>query len=139
MKKQKDLFKIIEAISRITVANKLKEIAKIDSVELSLNEYKYLETIDGLENTTFSDIARELGYSKPAVTAIVNKLIMKELIYKKQSDNDKRVFYVYFSTEGKKIFSAYKKAHMVYVKHVHKTLTSAEFDMLLELLGKTVK
>ncbi len=138
MKKQEKLFKIIEAISRITVANKLKEIAKIDTVELTLNEYKYLEIIDTLENSTFTEIANELGYSKPAVTAIVNKLIKKDLIYKKQSENDKRVFNIYFSIEGKKIFSAYKKAHMAYVKHVHKTLSSAEFDMLLELLGKTV-
>ncbi|MDD3172792.1 MAG: MarR family transcriptional regulator [Herbinix sp.] len=67
------------------------------------NDYYYLLVIQSLQRPNFSQIAERLSVTKPAVSAIIRKLISMELVSKIQSVEDKRIYYVEVTTKGGRI------------------------------------
>jgi DNA-binding MarR family transcriptional regulator len=69
--------------------------------KFSNNDYYYLLVIHSLQKPNFSQIAEKLSLTKPAVSAIIRKLIHMELVEKLQSTEDKRVYYVELTAKGR--------------------------------------
>jgi Transcriptional regulators len=65
------------------------------------NDYYYLLVIQSLQRPNFSQIAEKLSVTKPAVSAIIRKLIKLDLVTKIQSSEDKRIYYVELTTKGR--------------------------------------
>lgn len=73
--------------------------------KFSNNDYYYLLVIHSLQKPNFSQIAEKLSLTKPAVSAIIRKLINMNLVEKLQSTEDKRIYYVELTEKGKSILS----------------------------------
>lgn len=73
--------------------------------KFSNNDYYYLLVIQSLHKPNLSHIADKLCLTKPAVSVIVRKLIVMNLITKVQSEEDKRVFIVELTQKGNDILS----------------------------------
>lgn len=73
--------------------------------KFSNNDYYYLLVIHSLKRPNFSQIAEKLSLTKPAVSAIIRKLINMNLVEKLQSTEDKRIYYVELTEKGKSILS----------------------------------
>ncbi|OPJ65236.1 MarR family transcriptional regulator [Clostridium oryzae] len=73
--------------------------------KFSNNDYYYLLVIHSLQKPNFSQIAEKLALTKPAVSAIIRKLISMNLVEKLQSTEDKRIYYVELTEKGKSILS----------------------------------
>lgn len=71
--------------------------------KFSNNDYYYLLVIQSLQRPNFSQIAEKLSLTKPAVSAIVRKLMQLNLVDKVQSAQDKRIFYVELTEKGRRI------------------------------------
>ncbi len=79
--------------------------------KFSNNDYYYLLVIHSLQRPNFSQIAEKLSLTKPAVSAIIRKLINMKLVEKLQSTEDKRIYYVDLTTKGKCILQGDKAVY----------------------------
>jgi DNA-binding MarR family transcriptional regulator len=80
-------------------------LSESETSRFSNNDYYYLLVIHSLQSPNFTQIAERLSVTKPAVSAIIRKLSNMNLVYKVQSTEDKRVFYVELSQKGKQILN----------------------------------
>ncbi len=71
--------------------------------KFSNNDYYYLLVIQSLQKPNFSQIAEKLSLTKPAVSAMVRKLMNMNLVEKVQSTEDKRMYYVELTAKGNSI------------------------------------
>jgi len=79
--------------------------------KFSNNDYYYLLVIQSLQRPNFSQIAEKLSLTKPAISAIIRKLINMNLVEKVQSAEDKRIYYVELTTKGKCILQGDKTVY----------------------------
>jgi DNA-binding MarR family transcriptional regulator len=135
---EKRLMQIIEAVGEKIADQKLKTLEAAGMLDISIQHYRYIDTLARLGSPTFSELAVAMGITKPAVTAVVNRLIRENIIYKEQSASDRRTYHIHLTPEGRRVAEAYQEAGMQYVKQVRKALSDREFRRLIELMGKTL-
>ena len=70
----------------------------------------------------FSELAEALSLTKPGVTAIIRKLSNMGLVEKKQSQKDKRVYFVALTQKGKEHAEEKIKRHTIISKFLQKVL-----------------
>ncbi len=131
---ERRLICILEEISRQLLSIKIQEIKKVESLDLSLNHFHYIDVIHQMGSPTFSELAVQLGISKPTVTAFVNKLIRLNIVEKVQSKEDRRVFRIKLKARGKKISTAYEAALLNFVNHIRKKIPPARYADFVQLL-----
>ncbi|MEZ4601288.1 MAG: MarR family transcriptional regulator [Syntrophotaleaceae bacterium] len=136
MDNKQRLMDIIEHVSRALVNAKVQKLKKIGGAEINLTQFQYINVIKQNDEVTFTGLAEALNLSKPAVTSIVNKLIEQGYVYKCQSANDRRVYYIHLTAEGKQVAEAYEAASREYVEGVHQRLTAEEFARMVQLMEK---
>ena len=117
---------------------KMNELKKIKSDNLNLSLFQYIHVIHQLNTPSLSKIADYLKVSKPAVTAVIDKLVKQNYVLKVQSLEDRRVFYIQLTEKGEKIALAFRKSHQYFVKDIRNKLDDGEFERLIMLLTKTI-
>jgi DNA-binding MarR family transcriptional regulator len=104
--------------------------------ELTLTQMHYLEMISELQNPNLTELAAAMQLTKPTVTVLVDKLIEKELIYKVQSDADRRSTHLHLSERGKLINQMHEYAHRRIAEEIEKKVNPDEMEQLISLLEK---
>lgn len=104
-----------------------------DIVNISYSEYFYVEALNILEDATYSDLAQYLNLSKPSVTNMVKKLIAKGLIYKIQSEKDRRKSYLYLTDKGKLLLEQDYNVVNEFTQEIKDSLTEDELEKYKEL------
>ena len=79
--------------------------------DLSMKQMVYLEAIARMDRPTYTDLARELKVSKPSVTAIASKLMLKGYLTRIQSAQDLRMFHLILTEKGQKVQNAHEDVH----------------------------
>lgn len=108
-----------------------KELSRI-----SLNHFYYLEAVSQLEHPTISSIADKLKVSKPSATVMINKLIAQDYLYKIQSSEDRRIYYIYLKEKGKLLVNAEKLAYKNVVQKINSLLSNEESTQLKNVMSK---
>jgi DNA-binding MarR family transcriptional regulator len=98
----------------------------------------YLETISELENPNLTELAAALKLTKPTVTVLIDKLMEKDLVYRVQSDADRRSSHLHLTEKGKLINEMHGYAHRRMVEDIQKRVTPDEMGQLIELLKKII-
>src|ERR1035438_7496888 len=83
--------------------------SEADLPELTLKQFYYLDIINRMKLTTSSELSEKLRVSKPAVTAIVTKLLDLGYLNKVQCNEDRRFFYISLSEKGNSLIAANNK------------------------------
>ncbi len=104
-----------------------------DIVNISYSEYFYVEALNILEDATYSNLAQYLNLSKPSVTNMVKKLISKGLIYKIQSEKDRRKSYLYLTDKGKLLLEQDYNVVNEFTQEIKDSLTEDELEKYKEL------
>lgn len=107
--------------------------------ELTLTQMHYLEMISELENPNLTELATAMKLTKPTITVLVDKLIEKELVYKVQSDADRRSTHLHLTERGKLINQIHEYAHRRIVEQIEKKIDAGEMALLMALLEKIMK
>jgi len=107
--------------------------------DLTLTQMHYLEMISELENPNLTELATAMKLTKPTITVLVDKLIEKELIYKVQSDADRRSTHLHLTERGKLINQMHEYAHRRIVEQIEKKIDEDEMAQLMALLEKIMK
>jgi len=101
-----------------------------EAEKFSNNDYYHLLVIHSLQRPNFSQIAEKLSLTKPAVSAIIRKMINMKLVEKMQSAEDKRIFYVELTAKGSSILQG-DKAVYKWVTDTIKSIASNEKEVII--------
>lgn len=107
--------------------------------KITIRNIHILEAIANaeLENkTNITSIAKTLNITTGTLTVALNKLQKQGYIIKKQSDKDKRIFYVALTKEGKRINKIHADYHKDMVNFIVNNLSTKEEANLIDLLSK---
>ncbi len=134
--------KLEEIIAKLSAyMGRMEEEAKeqYNFKELTLTQMHYLEMISELENPNLTELAAAMKLTKPTITVLVDKLIEKELVYKVQSDADRRSTHLHLTERGKLINQMHEYAHRRIAEQVEKKINADEMAQLTTLLEKIMK
>ena len=74
---------------------------------LSYNSLLYINVMEQMEECTVSKMADVLKITKSAVTLKINELVKQGVVVKKQSEKDKRVYFLELSPHMEQIVGVY--------------------------------
>lgn len=104
----------------------------------NMNDYYYLTVIDQMENPKLGQLADELRLTKPAISAIVKRLMKNDLIEKTQSEEDKRIFHLKVTEKGQKIIEGDYKSFNDLSELLEHTVSKEQINVLNQVLDQVV-
>lgn len=102
--------------------------------QITYNSLLYLDIIAYTENCTASYIAGLLNIAKSAVTLKLRELEQQGLIYKTQSEEDKRIFYLHMDEKILREYREYDSILRRALKEVEDKYTKDEISLLCGML-----
>lgn len=130
--------KFLDEINHFYYRMSLYELQTMNGTDLynglSYNSLLYINVIDQMEDCTASKIADALNITKPAVTLKINELVKQGVILKKQSDADKRVYYLTLSPQMEHIINIYDEIFEIVETRLKKKYTEEEIELFTEIL-----
>ena len=129
-----------DAVSRFYLDITLNELKLMNQsniqANISYNSLLYLDLIASQENCTASTLAQLLHISKPGVTAKINELVAQGLVTKRQSERDKRVYYLSVSDAMKEEYRAYDRRQHNATERVKAAYTPKQIATFIEMLDE---
>jgi DNA-binding MarR family transcriptional regulator len=110
-----------------------------DFEDLTQQQLHYLKVIVKMKNPTLTDLAREVGLTKPSVTVLVDKLTEKGYIKRVHSAKDRRVINLHIDKKGAKIGALREIAHKRMAEKIKSGLSETETVIMTELFKKIVR
>jgi DNA-binding MarR family transcriptional regulator len=107
--------------------------------ELSMRQMLYLNTIVRLGHPTFSDLAHELGVTKPSVTAVVRTLIRKGFVKKVQDGEDRRAYHIILTPKANEFNQLHEAVHQRMADILASRLDGEEVEQLDRLMEKALR
>ena len=129
---------VLSEFMRQSVRNYKESADSKDLFNLTITQLHYLHAIEELEAPTFKQIVEKFKVQKSTVTDIVNRLIARNLVYKKQSDEDLRIFNLYLTEKGKELLKMESQGYYYFANKMTKCLDEDEKQLFLRLLEKIV-
>ena len=102
---------IVEVITRAFAQLQARVVREGEFAELSLRQISCLDLIQRPEEPTPSNLARELGITKPSVSALVARLLEMGFIRKERSHADGRSFHLHLTDKGVEMMHAHQRVH----------------------------
>lgn len=135
MNKAKQLQDLIESMVHrlMVVQNRFLQTTPAD---LSATEMKVITYIGKAGEPIMSEISESLLIAKNNLTAIVDKLVKKDLVIRFRSDHDRRVVIAKLSKQGQEIFDQESQNYLELSKGMLRGLEKDEQDELIRLLKK---
>ena len=114
-------------------------ISQSDFSDLTQQQFHYLQVIVRMKNPTLTELADELGLTKPTVTVLVNRLVEKGYITRVKSDEDRRSIHLIINKKGAKVNSLREIAHNRIAEKIKSGFSETETVIFSELLKKLVR
>ena len=122
---------VLSEFMRQSVRNYKESADSKDLFNLTITQLHYLHAIEELEAPTFKQIVEKFKVQKSTVTDIVNRLIARNLVYKKQSDEDLRIFNLYLTEKGKELLKMESQGYYYFANKMTKCLDEDEKQLFL--------
>ena len=106
--------------------------------EMTFRQFIYLEAIIRMDNPTYGEVAERFKVTKPAVSAIVTKLIRLGYLERVQSGEDRRVYHLSASEQGKNILAVETKTAAEYGMSAAACLTQEEQEQFVRIVAKII-
>lgn len=135
------IVKYIDTLSGSMRQSMRKYKEEADSGELfnlTITQLHYLHAINEMDGPTFSQLVEKFNVQKSTVTDIVNRLIKRNMVYKKQSEEDLRAFHLYLSEKGKELLAIENRGYHHFAQKMTMCLDKEEKTQFTELLQKIV-
>lgn len=123
-----------------------QSINNIDSIlsseekkQFNITDYYYLTTIYNMDSPNLGEVAEKLKLTKPAISALVKRLIKNDLIEKVQSNEDGRIYYLKVTKKGIKIIEGDNEVYSEFTKLIGEIISKQQLKELDCLLGEVVK
>ena len=107
--------------------------------QFNITDYYYLTTIYNMDNPNLGEVAEKLKLTKPAISALVKRLIKHELIEKTKSDEDGRIYYLKVTEKGIKIIEGDNALYSRFTSLISEIISGDQLKELNCLLDQVVK
>lgn len=108
----------------------------IQSFGLNTSEFGVLEMLYHKGEQPVQKVAEKILVTSGTITYIINKLEKKELVVRKKSEKDKRIFYINLTEEGEKLISEIFDDHKQFIDKLFNGLDNKYKKELLKNLLK---
>ena len=105
---------------------------------LSVQQLRYLEVIEGHEGITPTQLAEIFNVRKPTVSNIIGQLENRSLIRRQTGTRDRRVSKLYPTELTSKIFQQRRGMYIKLAQHIQSKLSPNEIEHMVKLLEKAV-
>ncbi|MBP7341855.1 MAG: MarR family transcriptional regulator [Syntrophaceae bacterium] len=130
------LVELIEIITKLIGDAEMQFIRQYTAEGFTPRQIDYIDAINRMGHPTPGEIARVLHFSKPSVTAIVDKLVEKGYVEKCQSDEDRRSFHVHLTARGRRLTKLHDASHQKIADFFAHYLDEKDLQTLVALLNK---
>ena len=131
-----NLSKAVSSLSDLIEKILEESISQSDFSDLTQQQFHYLQVIVRMKNPTLTELAGELGLTKPTVTVLVNKLVEKGYVTRIKSGEDRRTTHLLINKKGDKINSLREIAYQRMAEKIQSALSETETAIFTELLRK---
>lgn len=107
--------------------------------QFNITDYYYLTTIYNMENPNLGEIAEKLKLTKPAISALVKRLVKNELVEKVKSEEDGRIYYLKVTEKGIKIIEGDNAVYKQFANLISEITSEEKLEELSILFSKVVK
>ena len=107
------------------------------SANLSVQELKTIKFIGKKGSCIMRECADYLMLAVSTITSIMDKLVRKNIVSRKRSDEDRRIVEVELSETGREIFKMDNEHMKEFSKGILQALNEEEQEQLLKLLKKS--
>ena len=136
-----NIFERIEKVKRIF----MRIMPKMDSQlvakgtenpmsNLTISEIKLLHLFKDQEKYKMSELAKACGMPLPTATHVVDKLVKNNLVKRTLDENDRRVIFVEFTEEGRKVMTVCDAHHKENVKKMMSILDKGDQERLVSTM-----
>ena len=134
----KELSFQIEKLIQVLNSEESKYISSSKLRTLSSTQIHHIDLISHEHNPTLSELAKALKVTKPTVTNSVDKLEKLGLVFKIQSDDDRRIQHLHLTKKGMEIAELHDKFHIVFTEKLVSNLNNEEIKQLSAILKKAL-
>ena len=105
---------------------------------LTVPQLVILDFLRERSSAQMSELAKALGFSMSAVTAIVDKMIEHKLVKRERPQEDRRVVRITLLNKGKKMIERINEGRRNIVNDLFSVLTEAEKNEYIRIIRKIV-
>ena len=127
---------ILSETMRQSMQKYKEEANSRDLFNLTITQLHYLHAIKELGGPTFRQLVEKFNVQKATVTDIVNRLIKRDLVFKKQSEEDLRVFHIYITEKGQELLEVENIGYNHFARKMVKCLDEGQKKQFTEILRK---
>lgn len=106
--------------------------------QFNITDYYYLTTIYNMDNPNLGEVAEKLKLTKPAISALVKRLMKNELIEKIKSNEDGRIYYLKVTEKGIKIIEGDNALYSQFTGLISEIISEDQLKELNCVLGEVV-
>jgi MarR family 2-MHQ and catechol resistance regulon transcriptional repressor len=121
----------------------LKGLSKnLESLGITTSEYTMLAHLNDVEKAKTQKLGEVSMITSGTITHLINKMIKLSYVVKEQDSEDKRVFWIKITDEGRQVFHKIHKEHMLYLDELLSDFTEDdknEFIEMVKYFGKHIE
>lgn len=126
------------------VSKRMKnEIGDVLQEDMTMEQYQILDYISKRERCTSTELAEVFAVGKSSITAIITRLVDKDILLRTRDDEDRRVVYLSLTEQGKFCFHEAQArildtiaAYLVHFKEEEVEGFISAFEKLAQLIGE---
>ncbi|MEI6845653.1 MAG: MarR family transcriptional regulator [Candidatus Firestonebacteria bacterium] len=103
---------------------------------LTISEVKILHLFKGNERYKMSELAKACGMPLPTATHVVDKLVKNNIVKRTPDKKDRRVIFIEFTEQGRKVMTVCDAQHKENVKNMISILDKQDQERLISALEK---
>lgn len=107
--------------------------------EITLPQMLLLQIVFEKNMCTMTDLSKNMGITKSAVTGLTDRLIRSKLIARTRGIKDRRIVIISLTEKGKHLIKKVINEHQQMIKEAFSPLTRKEREIYLDLIKKIYK
>lgn len=127
---------ILSASMRKSTGKYKQRAEGMDLFKLTITQLHYLHAIKEMDGVTFKQLVERFNVQKSTVTDIINRLINRGIVGKRQSAEDLRVFHIYLTEKGNEILEMENRGYHDFACKMTDCLTPEESEQFAWILRK---
>lgn len=131
--------KLTDKMSEMVRAEKIKLIGQEELEKISYGSFRGLEVVANSDDATISSIAKALNITKASASVAVRKMEKEGLVYREQSSEDKRVYFIRMAEKGKAVKQGEINSLKRMGKYIESRLSEEEAKNFKEYMIKLLK
>lgn len=134
----KDLNKFLVSVFHQILLEEQKSLLQYGVNNLTIREIHVLEQLTELDKEkielTVGNLSKKIAITDGSTSIIINRLVKKDYLKKKQDQKDKRKYILSLTTNAHEILKIHEKWHDKFIKDVVKNISSDESKVLITAL-----